>query len=300
MDTDQTHYWQDQYYQQKVKYYISQRRTLFVKRLFFVSLIFLAGWFVFAAAQEKAPPKNILPVVKIAGEIGLLTDIHQLTVNLEKAFKTDSPAVVLSIDSPGGDPNTAERVIARLLFLKQKNPEKKVIAVCEKLCASAAYLIAIHADEIYAGKYSLVGSIGAIITTMNFSGLMQKLGIEYKTYSSGPYKDMLNPFLPSSEEKDEKAFDLVNKIADEFVAEVYRLRKIPKDKKVATGEIWTAQEALSLGLIDHIGVIENIAFDRFDGRIPVVIETKTGFAGIGKTFFDGILPSFLSSLIGEH
>lgn len=300
MAEEQTSYWQNQYYQQKIKYFVSQRRTLLVKRLFFLALIVLAGWFVSTAVQEKQPPKNILPVVEISGEIGLLTNIDQLTVNLEKAFQTNSPVIVLSIDSPGGDPNTAERVIARLLFLKQKNPEKKVIAVCEKLCASAAYLIAIHADEIYAGKYSLVGSIGAIITTMNFSGLMQKLGIEYKTYSSGPYKDMLNPFLPSSEEKDEKAFDLVNKIANEFVTEVYRLRRIPKDKKIATGEIWTAQEALALGLIDHIGVVENIAFERFDGRIPVVIDTKSGFAGIGKTFFNGMLPSLLWMVRGEH
>lgn len=242
--------------------------------------------------QERRHQKNILPVVKISGGIGILTDLDRLAFNLEKAFKTEAPAVILSIDSPGGDPNTADRIIARLAFLKKKYPEKKVIAVCGRLCASAAYLIAIHADEIYAGKYSLVGSIGAIITTMNFSGLMEKLGIEYKAYSSGPYKDMLNPFLPFSEEKDKKAVDLVNKIADKFVAEVYRLRKIPKDKKIATGEIWTAQEALELGLIDHIGVIENIAFDRFDGRSPVFIETNKITEELDSIFLEQMLSVF--------
>lgn len=113
------------------------------------------------------------------------------------------------IDSPGGDPTLAQRINARLRYLRSKNPDVRVVAACERMCASAAYMIAIQADEVIAGPYSLVGSIGAVITAFNVSEALAKLGVQYKAYGSGTSKAMLNPFVPATPGDEAKARQLV-------------------------------------------------------------------------------------------
>ncbi len=102
------------------------------------------------------------------------------------------------IDSPGGSPVQAGIINDEITRLKALH-DKKVYAVVEETCASAAYYIAAAADGIYVDKASLVGSIGVLMDGFGFTGLMDKLGIERRLMTAGANKAMLDPFSPQDE-----------------------------------------------------------------------------------------------------
>jgi len=269
------------FYQEAIEYYRSQRKSKWWRRLIYGSVLMAALGFGIAAYHSSsidAPTdKNVLPVVRIGGEIGGQIDIQDLTVRLEKAFVlgAKNKTVVIAIDSPGGDPTLAQRIVARVNYFRQKNHGIKIIASCERMCASAAYMIAMSADEIISSPYALVGSIGAMIGTFNFSGVMNKIGVEYRAFGSGPDKTMLNPFLVPDKASEDKVQMLVERMGDEFVQSVRQRRKIDPSIPIGSGEVWTPQMAKEIGLIDRVAVIEDVAFQDLEGAIPVEIKSKS-------------------------
>ena len=101
---------------------------------------------------------------------------------MRNAFEDDgAQAVVLLINSPGGSPVQAGIINDEIRRLKAKH-KKPVYAVVEETCASAAYYIAVGADDIYVDKASIVGSIGVLMDGFGFTGLMDKLGVERRKW----------------------------------------------------------------------------------------------------------------------
>lgn len=216
--------------------------------------------------------KHAVPVVRISGEIGPALDIESLHRQIERAMATSKSGIILAIDSPGGDPNHAVRIKHRIASVMRQFPEKKVVAVCERLCASAGYMIALEGSTIAAGPYSLVGSIGAVLMNGNFSDLLHKVGVTYKAYASGPYKAMLNPYIPSTAANEEKALQIVKTLGARFSAEVRERRKLAAATEIDGGEVWTTDVALEMKLIDEIAVIEDVAEKHFAGARPVLVK----------------------------
>jgi protease-4 len=217
------------------------------------------------------PKDKPVAVVAIAGEIGSgkggAADF--IIPSLRNAFADQrSQVVILRINSGGGLPVDAERVTTELAALRVKHPKKKVVAVIESVGASAAYMIAVHADEIYAGRYSLVGSVGAIMQTWNFAELAKRVGVTQDSYTSGSLKEMLSPFKQPSDVQKKKVLSLASGLGEDFAEEVLKARgeRLKMSKQgVATGEIWTGTQALELGLIDKIGTLETVTAE-FDGQ----------------------------------
>lgn len=293
---------QSQYYRAQLDELCQTRRARRIRRWMWAAVWLLAAVALFGLVRPDPLPRRlsapVIPVVRIGSEIGPSISLHRLTLSMEKAFAMDAPAVILSIDSPGGDPTLTQRISARLRFLRGEYPDKRVIAVCERLCASAAYMLAIQADEILAGPYSLVGSVGAIITHTNFSEALARLGVKQAVYASGPYKAMLSPMLPPSESDERKARSIVEQMGRAFVQEVNERRPQTRQHTIDTGEIWTADEARALGLIDRIGVIEDVAFGDYKGAVPVVIEVKEpAWKGVVESLADAALRAVYSSMI---
>lgn len=239
------------------------RRSLFV--LLMLSSSIAAFVLYLARNGFQLPSDKPVAVVTISGEIGASKNGMADTVipALRRAFADDrSQAVVLRINSGGGLPVEAERITREIEALRAKQPKKKLLAVVESVGASAAYMIAVHADEIYAGQYSLVGSVGAIMTSWNASELAKKIGVTQDSYTSGNLKEMLSPFKEPTEEQRNKVLNLARTLGGDFAAEVVRSRKGRLKlgrEAIATGEVWTGSQAIELGLIDHIGTIESIA-----------------------------------------
>jgi protease-4 len=208
------------------------------------------------------PYQDVVGVVHIKGEIaqGMLASADKVVPALEDAF-SDSHVkhVVLAIDSPGGAPAEAERIAQAITILKKRHP-KPVTAVIGNMGASAAYMAAMHADRIVAGKYSLVGSIGAIIAPWRLDQAIAQFHVSQRVYASGKLKAFLNPFTPVSEESDAKAQQLVSHVGGMFVQELVRQRgsRLKQHVDFGTGEIWSGEEAKAIGLVDEIGSLESL------------------------------------------
>jgi protease-4 len=208
------------------------------------------------------PQSEVVGIVRIHGAISSESDAsaNKVVPALKKAFeKANVQSIILSIDSPGGQPAEAERIGEAIASLKAKH-KKPITAVIANTGASAAYLIALRADKIVAGHYSLVGSIGAILQGWDVHRFMEKHSIGQRVYASGEHKNMLNPFTPMTDESNARAQGLVDALGGRFVDEVrkYRHGKLPSPLKIGTGEVWTGSLALSYGLIDEIGTIESV------------------------------------------
>lgn len=221
------------------------------------------------------------PVVRIEGGIAGDNSKHSADSVIKKlkvAFDDDkAPAVIVYIDSPGGSPAEAERINNYIERRKQETG-KQLYSVCANMCASAGYMIAMQADEIYASKYSLVGSIGAVLSSWNFSEAINKLGVQHNAYASGKLKAMLNPYAPTRTEDQEKAQILVNGMGKIFAAEVQERRKgkLTSTTDLFTGEVWDGNEAKAHGLVDSIGTLDDVIRDKFPENALVRDLTQSG------------------------
>lgn len=215
---------------------------------------------------EWVPSDDLMGVVRIDGEIksnSKTTSADKLIPIIEEAFERQNvKTVMLVINSPGGQPAEADR-ITEYIEHKKKETNKQVLAVITDLGASAAYIIALHADKIYASKYSLVGSIGAILATWDFHELADRFNVKQHTITSGALKDMLNPMREAKESDLSKAQTLVDSIATVFLNDVkkYRNKSLKDNVNYGTGEVWTGEQSLSIGLVDGLSSPDTIAND---------------------------------------
>lgn len=250
---------------------ISERRSDRRRKLLFGMLlfgipslfsIFYAFHFIPVLFGHNGPDTDSVAIVRIEGEIlsSNIASADKVVSALRSAFEDKHiKAIALSIDSPGGAPVEAERITRAIAALKKANP-KPVVAVINNAGASAAYMIALHADKIYAGRYSLVGSIGAVMTGWDFHKVLEKVEVKQRIYASGPLKSMFNPFTEESPEAAKKARQMVDNFGKAFVDEVRATRgpKLKADFNYGSGEVWSGKEALDIGLIDEIGTIDDV------------------------------------------
>ncbi|MDE2095512.1 MAG: signal peptide peptidase SppA, partial [Burkholderiales bacterium] len=202
-------------------------------------------------------------LVELQGEIAADTLASADNINdaLRAAFDDpDSKAVVLRINSPGGSPVQAGIINDEIRRLKKLH-HKKVYAVIEDTCASGAYYIAVAADEIYADKASVVGSIGVLMDSFGATGLMDKLGIERRLLTAGDNKGIGDPFSPLLPKQRAFLQAMLDQIHQQFIAVVRQGRgnRLKETPELFSGLFWNGQQALSLGLVDHLGNLDYVA-----------------------------------------
>jgi len=170
--------------------------------------------------------------------------------------------VVMRINSPGGSPVQAGIVYDEIKRLKAQY-HKKIYAVCEEVCASGAYYMAVGADEIYVDKASIVGSIGVLMDGFGFTGTMEKLGVERRLITAGANKGMLDPFSPLKPEQRALAQAMIDQIHRQFIAVVKEGRgaRLHETPDTFSGLFWNGEEAVNQGLADHFGSLDSVARD---------------------------------------
>lgn len=231
----------------------------------------LAGTVVSVVYNADRITKSVVPydhvaVVNIAGAIGDTATAKRGPINAALKTAFENPRVkriILRINSPGGMPNESEAIINEIGRLKAKH-NKPVDAVIENVGASAAYMIAVHADTVYAGRYSLVGSVGAIIDSWNFAKIADKVEAQRMTFVSGKFKDLLNPYRAIREEERAKVQSMVDSLGAVFAGEVLARRQGKlklTQQELATGEVWAGADAVKLGLVDKIGTVADVAHE---------------------------------------
>lgn len=250
-----------------------------------------AGGFVFfyvlfyanAFGYDSGPSADAVALIPIAGAISTESDASADAVIplIEKACKAEPVKhLILHINSPGGAPNESERIVEAIEACRAESG-KKVIALIDGVGASAAYMIAVHADEVVAGRYSLVGSVGAIMRYVNASEAADKIGLKERIFRSGVLKGGPGYLSHTDEAMDNVNQEMVSVLGRDFLNEVYEQRegrlKAPKEE-VFTGRVWTAPEAEKMGLIDRVATLEAIMRTDFEGLKLHRYATKTPFA----------------------
>lgn len=215
--------------------------------------------------SAKAPSSPHTALVEIRGEIASDTEANadNLLAALRSAFEdAGAQAVVLRINSPGGSPVQAGLVNDEVRRLKELH-KKKVYAVCEEMCASAAYYIAVSADQIFVDKASMVGSIGVLMDGFGFTGIMDKVGVERRLMTSGDNKGMLDPFSPRNPRHEAFAQAMLDQIHAQFIQVVRqgRGKRLKEAPETFSGLFWNGQQAVELGLADKLGSLDQVARD---------------------------------------
>jgi protease-4 len=225
--------------------------------------IIIAGFY---ATRDNAVSKEHTALVELNGTIapqgGVSAD--QTKQGLRQAFEaTNSRAVILRINSPGGTPVQAAEINAEIIRLKGLYPDKPFYAVIADICASGGYFVAVAADTIYANPSSLVGSIGVLMDGYGFVGSMEKLGVERRLITAGESKGLLDPFSPLDASDVAHVEQMLDEVHQQFIDAVIAGRgdRLVEDDTIFSGLFWTGERALELGLVDGFGDAGHVARD---------------------------------------
>ncbi|MFT6113573.1 MAG: protease-4 [Glaciecola sp.] len=247
----------------------SRRWGIFFKLImlaYVVAIFFVIKSPMGAAAQGGDQP--YAAIIEVNGVIAADQDASadNIIAALREAFEDEQVlGIVLRINSPGGSPVQSGYVYDEIVRLKTIR-ELPVYAVIVDLGASGAYYIAAAADEIYADKASLVGSIGVVGSSFGFTGVMEKLGVERRLYTAGEHKGFLDPFSPENPEE-KKFWQGVLKVThNQFIEQVRlgrgdRLKETPN---MFSGLVWSGEQALEMGLIDGLSSTSALVRTKFN------------------------------------
>lgn len=217
---------------------------------------------------ERGPKIVLLEIDGVITESseggGLLTARRESTVarvreQLDRARKERSlAAVLLRIDTPGGGATASELVYQEVLRFKEEK-DVPVVAQLMGTATSGGYYVAMAADEVVAHPTTVTGSIGVIFLGLNFSGLMEKLGIEDQTLTAGRYKDAGSPLRPMKPAERAQLQGIIDDLHVRFQDVVVKGRPALDAAQVETladGRLYSAPQALANGLVDRIATLE--------------------------------------------
>ena len=210
----------------------ARRWSIFFKLLTFAYILFilviLGKGCSTGTTDVSSTTSAHIAVVDIVGTIAAdkqSVNSEDTIKSLKKAFESsNSKAVVLNINSPGGSPVQSDEIWQEIQYLKQQHKDKKLYAIIGDTGASGAYYIASAADEIIVNPSSLVGSIGVIMPNYGVNGLMQKLGVEDRTMTSGENKAILSMTQPVDAAQKAHVQALLDNVHDHFIEAVKKGR----------------------------------------------------------------------------
>jgi len=185
--------------------------------------------------------------------------IDAIRAQLETARdRQDVKAVILRVNSPGGPVGSSQELYSTIKSFKKQSGKPVVVSIVDA-GASGAYWISMASDHIMAQPGSMVGSLGVIIQVPDFTKVEERYGVSFKTYKAGKMKDILNPWRATTAE--EKA--LINRhledVHEQFIDVLVLERQLDRAtaKTLADGRVFTGRKAMSLGLVDSLGGLDD-------------------------------------------
>jgi signal peptide peptidase SppA len=217
----------------------------------------------------KRPPT--VAVIRLQGAIGAggrgLSDAALAPV-IEAAFKAKPVAVALEINSPGGSAVQSSLIAGRIRRLAVEK-DLPVLAFVEDVAASGGYWLACAADEIWADRTSILGSVGVIAAGFGAHEAIARIGVERRVHTAGESKSVLDPFRPEKAEDVAKLDEVLADLHAAFIDHVKLRRgtKLADDPALFTGAFWAAERAIRLGLADGIGHLVPVMQGRFGDKV---------------------------------
>ena len=272
----------------------ARRWGIFFKCLTFAYILFILVLLAKSCSTSTADPtattSSHIAVVDIIGTIAADKQSVNSTDTvkaLKKAFENkQSKAVVLNINSPGGSPVQSDEIWQEIQYLKKAHSDKKLYAIIGDTGASGAYYIASAADEIIVNPSSLVGSIGVIMPNYGVNGLMQKLGVEDRTMTSGENKAILSMTQPVDAAQKAHVQGVLDNVHEHFINAVKqgRGKKLKStDPAIFSGLFWTGEQAVKLGIADRTGSLNSLKRDlKLEKAVNYTIEYSPFDSVLGR------------------
>jgi protease-4 len=245
----------------------------------------------------KPPTTRHTAMIELSGEIdadSATASADTILPALQDAFDDEgSVGVVLRMNSPGGSPVQSAIVNNEIRRLRALHPKKPLYVVVEDMCASGCYYIAAAADRIYVSQGSIVGSIGVLMSSFGFTGLMNKLGIERRLMTAGENKAMMDPFQPQNAKHRAYTQVMLDEIHQQFITAVRsgRGKRLKASPEIFSGLFWTGNTAIKLGLADGLGTVDSVARDVLKAEDVIDYTVREGLS-------DRVLKKF-GAAVGE-
>jgi len=218
--------------------------------------------------QGNTDAHNKIVVIYLNGIISGANDgtvseegmVGDLKAQLDQAAEDKQvKAIVLRVNSPGGEVVASDAIYKALVQMRDKH-HKPIVTSMESVGASGAYYAAMGTSYVMATDLTITGSIGVIMQSFTFGGLMDKVGVKSYTFKSGKYKDLLNPMREPTDDEKEMVNTLIMEVYEKFAGIVAKERHINLDKlktTLADGRILSGNQALKGKLIDGLGYFDD-------------------------------------------
>lgn len=260
--------------------------------LLFLGLMSLAAFFITGRegiyVEEVIQPGPQTTKIAIVNLQSIIDDrnANEFYKQIKLASEDDNvKALIIRVNSPGGMVSSSDRINNEILKYKAKT-NKPVVAFMQGMATSGGYYTSVAADEIVAEPTTITGSVGVIFGHFVIKELLEeKLGIQPVIIKSGEKKDWPSPFSETTDEQRKYIMDkLIGPAFERFVQIIADQRpalELDDVKHLADGSIYTADEALELRLIDHIGYLDEAierAKELADIEEAKVVEYKKPFS----------------------
>jgi protease IV len=216
-------------------------------------------------ARAKVLMIDVDGMISSAPETGIFSNeksvVARVFERLERAAADPwVKAVVLRLDTPGGEVTASDIVYHEILRFKERTG-LPVVGLMMSVAASGGYYIASACDFIVAHPSTLTGSIGVISVFPSVEALMSKVGVKVNVIKSGPAKDSGSPFRDMTDDEKKLFQGIIDEYYEGFLAVVAKGRKgkVPAGelRTIADGRVYTGPQALKLGLVDAVGYFED-------------------------------------------
>jgi protease IV len=228
---------------------------------------------------------------------GERTDVSTVKQSLQTALDDAKvKAIVLRIDSPGGDALAASTMLELLNEAKLKKP---IVASMSGVAASGGYMVALAGDRIFAELMTVTGSIGVFSLKPDLSGLLEKTGIRREVLTRGRFADAETPFKSFDDASFRKFMEMTGVVYDDFIAKVAKGRKMTPAAvdAVAGGRVWSGKRALEVGLIDRIGGLSDAVQEAQKlAKMDAKAKPELLYLPVRKTWLEYLLAGDASSM----
>lgn len=308
---ERSHSLQEDFYKTQQEALKKENRYRRFKRFALISpIVITVIMLLFSAVQEYleySSSEGYVAQVTISGMIqqgSSTAGADSVIASLRKAFSdNEAKGVLIRISSPGGSPTQSHLIHDEIVRLRELHPDKKVKLIGEEFLTSGAYWIASAVPDIAVVNTTYIGSIGVISTQFNFSGVIEKLGVERLVITSGESKSRLDQFLPPKEKDLQKMRDISTSIHEAFMDTIIasrgdKLKAKPAD--LFTGDFWMGHQAVELGLADEVTTPTRLMLREFGTVRYLDYSKRPSFVeSIGLAQFSAALVNFTDILTGS-
>jgi len=203
---------------------------------------------IFGSGTSRVLVIHVTGVIGMGSDASFLSDQlshSELLSQIRQASKDPLiKAVVLRVDSPGGGVVASNEIYNALQKLRDEG--KNLVVSMGTVAASGGYYISTPADSIFANPDTLTGSLGVIISSLNYEETFDKVGLRQVIYKSGEFKDILSPARDATPEEQEILQTYVDEAYYGFVDVIVEGRNLPREEvlELADGRIYSGRQAL--------------------------------------------------------